>query len=170
MRSTTSLAIVFIALCLTATAYAAATPSGESAILCLNGKVSTESVQVSMTPFYDWMHAGQQGINLTVSNKTDRNIVIDWEKTFYPGLATGESYRGESTPPIEPGIGNRQDVVGPRAEFSKTLWPRSSLSKAGRLENRKLYLTATTGKERTGGEVQEEILLDVSGENRICSR
>jgi len=176
MRSVTSMTSLFIMLWLTAFVFASATSAGqpsitegypEPTILCVNHEVSTALVDVSMTPVYDWVHAGQQGISFTVTNKTNENLVVDWAKAFHPRRTAGEAAGGVDTLSTQSSHKELYDIVAPGATFSRTLWPRSSAPKAGRLENRSVYLTAATDKVH---EQHEEIMLDVAGGNRICSR
>jgi hypothetical protein len=135
-------------------------------ILCLNHKVSDEFADVTMSPVYDWVHGGQQGINFTVTNKTNENIVIDWDKTLYHRRTAGEVAEDWKAPSMEATDHELYDVVAPGATFSKTLWPRADAWKLERLENRNVHLTARANK---GIEQHEEITLNVSGEQRLCS-
>jgi hypothetical protein len=135
-------------------------------ILCLNHKVSGEFADVVMSPVYDWVHGGQQGIHFTITNKTNENIVIDWDKTLYLRRTAGEVSGESKTPTMEAGNRGLYDVVAPGATFSKTLWPPSNAPNSWRVENRSVYLT---GRANKGIEEHEEIMLNISGEQRHCS-
>jgi len=135
-------------------------------ILCLNHKVSGEFTDVMISSVYDWVHGGRLGVNFTVTNKTNENVVIDWDKTLYL-RPTADVVTGDVKTPAM-GAGNRglYDVVGPGATFSKTLWPSSSAPNSWRVENRSVVVGVRGDK---GIHQQEEIFLNISGEQRHCS-
>jgi hypothetical protein len=135
-------------------------------ILCLNHKVSGPFADVMISPVYDWVHGGQQGISFTITNKTNESVVIDWDKTLYVGRSANEVPGDFKTSSLEESERGLYDVVAPGATFSKTLWPSSSAQNAWRLENRSLYLSAKGDK---GLHHYEEILLNISGDQRRCT-
>ena len=137
-----------------------------SKILCLNHKLSDEFADVTMSPVYDWVHGGQQGINFIVTNKTNKNIVIDWNKTLYHSRTAEDASGDWKAPSMEASNYELYDVVAPGATFSRTLWPRSGAPELWRLEDRSVDLSVTADK---GIEQNEEITLNASGEQRLCS-
>jgi hypothetical protein len=135
-------------------------------VLCMNHKVSGASADVMMSQVYDWVHGGRLGVNFTVTNKTNDNIVIDWGKPLYLPRTANEASGDLKTPFMEAGSPGLYDTVAPGATFSKTLWPSSRESSPWRVENRSVYLGVSGDK---GTQHQEEIMLNISGEQRHCS-
>ena len=161
MKAISIIILVVVALSVTGFAYASSqqserSPMGQDEqtfkILCLNHNLSNPNFDVSVSPAYDWVHAGQQGLYVTVTNKTTGDMTVDWTETSHFGELAGSE--------------KPYDVVPPGATFSKTLWPRSDISKAGRFQQRSINISLRTS---SGDELRDAILVDVQGAQRICS-
>jgi hypothetical protein len=161
MKSASIIILVVAALLAAGSSYASSQKSGSQPmgadektymILCLNHNLSERNFDVSVAPVYDWVHAGQQGLYVTVTNKTNEDMTVDW-------TANSQLGRGSSTE-------KPYDIVPPGVTFSRTLWPRSSVLKVGRFQNRSIQIGLKTS---SGAELRDSILIDVQGERGVCS-
>ncbi len=85
-------------------------------------RLSNDVVAVELSPVCD--QEGCQAFQLSVSNKTDHIIEIDWNKTTY--ITNGVHAAGFMLPGLRPEDRNKPkppDLIQPHSSRSKTIWP-----------------------------------------------
>ena len=105
---------------------------------------------------------GYDAFYLYIKNRTDKDLKIDWDKTFYiRGGQKSGGFMFEGVDPKERHNSRPPDIIPPRGYISKTIWPVDLATdlehmKMGEGENG-IYLSIMVD----GEEINEEIAVDL---------
>jgi hypothetical protein len=131
-------------------------------------------VQTSTNDFFEakispLCPSGCKAFQLTIENKTDKDIELDWNKTLYiSNGTTSGGFMFEGVVYIDRNNPKSPDIVFSKSTFSKTIWPNNlvyySSGKHGRWRNKDMptgengvYLTVKVN----GEEIKEKITIDI---------
>ncbi len=87
-------------------------------------QVSNEYFNADITPICHTASYGYQEFRLSIQNKTDKNIEVNWNKTLYmAGGQTSGGFMFEGVMYINRDNPKPPDIVFAHSSFSKTIWP-----------------------------------------------
>lgn len=99
---------------------------------CPVQRLSNDQVEVTLAPVRDEIGPEWMAFRLSVENKTDQELRIVWDDTFYlrHGRPDGRfRFGGE---PLFRGVASRApDVVPPNGTFSRVIWPEARFHYSG---------------------------------------
>jgi hypothetical protein len=121
-------------------------------LLCLDHKLTNPNFDISVSPVFDWVHAGQEGLQVTVTNKTNENLIVNWPEA----AVFGENVGGVEA----------SSVVPPETIYTETLWPRTGVMSTGSFQHPDIRVSFQT---RKGADRHDVILVNAPRNGEVCS-